>query len=125
VELFSLARVVFGRETEWRDRRTLDVLERDVVFVAEVGPATAGYAALERSGDAVRIDQLLVGPGHDDEEVEARLLEWTEGYAISLGARTLQAVVENDNVTATAFYRERGFVSVADDVLELVLPQRL
>jgi ribosomal protein S18 acetylase RimI-like enzyme len=122
--LFSLARSVFGERAYWRDRRTLDVLERDVVFVAEVRGTTAGYAALERGGDSVCIEHMLVSPDHDDEHVEIQLLAYAEGYAISVGARALHAVVEPDNGRAIAFYRQQGFVPVGRDLLELVLPQR-
>ena len=121
-DLFSLARSLFGHRPEWRDRRALDTLETDVVFVAEVAGLTAGYAAVELSGDAVRIEQMLVSPVHDDERVEARLVEYAEGYAISRGARSLQVVVEADNLQALAFYRGRGFISAGADLLELILP---
>jgi ribosomal protein S18 acetylase RimI-like enzyme len=124
-DLFSLARSLFGDRAAWRDRGTLEVLERDVVFVAELSGRAAGYAALEREGDAVRIRQLLVGPlAGEEEHVETRLVAYAEGYAISEGARALQAVVEPDNAAAVSFYRGRGFVSVADELLELILPSR-
>ncbi len=123
VDLFSLARDVFGSQPGWRDRRTLDVIECDVVFVAETEGLVAGYAAVEHEGDTVRIEQLLVSPVHDDEQVESQLLEYAEGYAIALGARALQAVVEQDNGQALTFYRGRGFVPVAPELVELVLPQ--
>jgi ribosomal protein S18 acetylase RimI-like enzyme len=122
--LFSLARSVFGERHEWEDRRALDVLETDVVFIAEVAGTTAGYTALEREPEAVRIEQLLVAPEHEDEGVEVRLFEYAEGYAISVGARTLQAVVEGDNEQALSFYRERGFLPSGEGLLELILPQR-
>jgi ribosomal protein S18 acetylase RimI-like enzyme len=122
--LFNLARDAFGDKVEWQDQRTLRTLETDVVFIAEVSGSTAGYAALERLTDAVRIEQLLVVPEHKDAGVEGRLVEYVEGYAIFVGARSLQAVVEDDNLTALAFYRGRGFASVATSLVELVLPQR-
>lgn len=121
-DLFTLARNTFGGRADWHDRRALDVLEGDIVFVAEVAGSAAGYAAVERRGECVCIDQLLVSPAYDDAQVEARLLEWAEGYAISLGARSLQAVVEVDNRAAVAFYRERGFAWVEAGLVELVLP---
>ena len=116
--LFGLASLDRGA-----DKRTLAVLERETVFVAEVEGAPAGYVALERAETAVRVDQLFVSPEHEAQGVGTRLLEHAEGYAISQGARTLQVVVEAGNQRAEAFYRGRGFVPVADDVLELVLPQ--
>jgi ribosomal protein S18 acetylase RimI-like enzyme len=122
--LFGHARSVFGEVPGWRDRRTLELLEQAVVFVAEVGSAPAGYEALERARTAVRIDQLLVCPEHDDEGIEEQLVEYAEGYAISVGAHTLEAVVETDNEVAVAFYRARGFRTSGRDLVELVLPQR-
>jgi ribosomal protein S18 acetylase RimI-like enzyme len=122
--LFSLARSVYGTRRGWKDSRALTALETDVVFVAEVGGSTAGYTALERLPRSVRIDQLLVAPEHEDEGVETCLVQYAEGFAISVGASTLQAVVEADNVAARAFYRARGFAPVAPELVELILPQR-
>jgi GNAT superfamily N-acetyltransferase len=116
--LFGLARLDRGA-----DRRTLDVLEGETVFVAEVGGAPAGYVAVELTEVSARVDQLFVSPEHEAEGVGKRLLEYAEGYAISQGAATLQVVVEDGNRRAHDFYRGRGFVSVGENVLELVLPQ--
>ena len=122
--LFGLARAAFGAMPGFGARRTIDVLEHDVVFVAEVGGAPAGYEALVCGRAAVRIDQLLVSPDHDDEGIEGQLVEYAEGYAISVGAKSLEAVVEPDNVPALAFYGARGFSRAADNLVRLVLPQR-
>src|SRR5207302_5752869 len=107
----------------WDDGRTLTALETDVVFVAESAGGVAGYVALEREDDAVRIAQLLVAPVHEGEGIGRQLLEYAEGYAISEGALRLEVVVEGDNRRALAFYRGRGFVPVEGDLLALVLPQ--
>jgi ribosomal protein S18 acetylase RimI-like enzyme len=117
--LFGLASLDRGA-----DARTLAVLERETVFVAEVGGTPAGYVALERSERAVRIDQLFISPEHEAEGVGRQLLEFAEGYAIWQGAETLQVVVEADNERALDFYRGRGFMRVGGDLLELLLPQR-
>lgn len=117
--LFGLARLDRGA-----DERTLGVLARETVFVAELGGAPAGYVALERDEASVRIDQLFVSPEHEAEGVGRQLLEFAEGYAISLQAATLRAVVPAEDSRARAFYRGRGFVEAAADVLELVLPQQ-
>ena len=121
--LFVLARSTYGSTPGWEERHTLEVLERDVVFVAEVEGEAAGYEALAQGGQAVRIDQLLVSPHHDDEGIERQLLAYAEGYAISIGAQVLEAVVEPDNSAAVAFYRDQGFVQAAPGVVQLVLPQ--
>jgi GNAT superfamily N-acetyltransferase len=117
--IFGLARLDRGA-----DERTLDVLDRDTVFVAEVAGDAAGYVACVREGRAVRVDQLWINPEHEAEGVGTKLLEYVEGFAISEGAWTLQVVVESDNDRARRFYQSRGFVSAGDDVVELVLPRR-
>lgn len=123
--LFDLARREFGERGGWSDSRTLAVLERETVFVAEGEGAPAGYVALEPRGEAVRVDQLLVSTEYEAQGVGHQLLEWAEGYAISRRARSLEIVVEQDNVAARDFYRRYGFAPAAGDesLLELVLPQ--
>jgi ribosomal protein S18 acetylase RimI-like enzyme len=122
--LFGLARMVFGERSGWDDRGTIAVLETEEVFVAEVEGVVAGYVALQPAGETVRIDRLLVAPAHEAAGVGNQLVEWAEGYAIARGATRLQVAAEPDNVRARDFYRRRGFVPVADELLELVLPQR-
>jgi ribosomal protein S18 acetylase RimI-like enzyme len=117
--LFGLAKLDRGA-----DARTLAILERETVFVAEVKGAPAGYVALEREGSSVRVEQLFVSPEHEDEDVGEQLLDYAEGYAIWCDAKTLRVVVEPDNLSAQGFYHGRGFVPAGEDVLELVLPQR-
>jgi ribosomal protein S18 acetylase RimI-like enzyme len=121
--LYVLARRSFGDRRGWDDARTLGVLERETVFVAECGDALAGYVAVVPEADAVRIDQLLVSPEHEGEGIGHQLVEWAEGYAISRGARALRIVVEEDNSAALDFYRRSGFVPVEHGLLELILPQ--
>jgi GNAT superfamily N-acetyltransferase len=116
--LFGLASLDRGA-----DRRTLTVLERETVFVAEVEGALAGYVALEREGDAVCVDQLFVSPEHEAEGVGRQLLEWAEGWAIAEHAVKLQVVVEAENRRALEFYRGRGFTQTGSERLELDLPR--
>jgi GNAT superfamily N-acetyltransferase len=116
--LFGLAKLDRGA-----DERTLAVLERETVFVAEVEGTPAGYVALAAAEATVRVDQLFVSPEHEAEGVGRRLLEYAEGYAIWVGARSLQVVLERGNPRAEVFYRGRGFVPAGEDLLELVLPQ--
>ncbi len=106
------------------DERTLAVLERETVFVAEVEGAAAGYVAVERSGEAMRVDQLFVSPEHEAEGIGRQLLEYAEGYAIFEGALALQVVVPSGDRRAADFYRGRGFVPAGEELLEIVLPQR-
>lgn len=116
--LFGLASLDRGA-----DRRTLAVLERETVFVAEIEGEPAGYVAVQRADVAVRVDQLFVSPEHEAEGVGRQLLEWAEGYAISERAARLEVVVEADNRRALDFYRGRGFSEAGENLLELRLPQ--
>lgn len=122
-ELFLFARTSFGAQTGWDDQRTAEDLQTDTVFVARVDGSLAGYVAVQRAGDALRIEQLLVAPHHEGEGVGRRLLEYAEGYAISTGANAVQVVVEGDNRRALDFYRRSGFQPVSDQLYELSLPQ--
>ena len=122
--LFSLARSSFGERGTWDDRRTLTALETDTVFVAEIDGRPAGYVALEREGDALRIEQLFVSAEHADDGVARQLLDYAEGFAISQGAGSLEAIVESDNAPAVSFYRGRGFVPAGGDLFQLVLPRQ-
>ena len=117
--LFGLARLDRGA-----DRRTLAVLEEETVFVAELDGAPAGYVAVERVEEAMRVDQLFVSPEHEAEGLGRQLLEHAEGYAISEGALALQVVVSRGDRRALEFYLGRGFVQAGEDLLELILPQR-
>jgi len=118
--LFGLASLDRGA-----DSRTIAVLERETVFVAEVDGSPAGYVALTRAEDAIRIDQLFVSPEHEAEGIGRQLLEWAEGYAISERATRLQVVVEAENRRALDFYRGRGFTEAGENLLELHLPESI
>jgi GNAT superfamily N-acetyltransferase len=117
--LFGMANLDRGA-----DARTLAVLERETVFVAEVEGSPAGYVALELAERAVRVDQLFVSPDHEAEGIGRQLLEFAEGYAIWKEAEALQVVVEAGNERALDFYRGRGFTPAGEDLLELLLPRR-
>jgi len=116
--LFGLASLDRGA-----DARTIAVLERETVFVADLEGSLASYVALRPTGDAMCIDQLFVSPEHEAEGIGRQLLEWAEGYAISERAAKLEVVVEAENRRALDFYRGRGFVEAGEDLLELRLPE--
>lgn len=116
--LFSEARALFGDHPAWRSERTLDVLEHDMVFVAEVDSSVAGFVALRDQPAAVEIDELLVCQGHEQEEIETQLLAYAEGFAIARAARTLRVVVERENPSAHDLYTRAGFVPVSEELLE-------
>jgi ribosomal protein S18 acetylase RimI-like enzyme len=101
----------------------LEVLARDVVFVAREQGSPAGYVALgRRPGGDVVVEQLFVAPGHERRGIGRRLLGYPEGYAIAERAGSLQVVVEEWNWPAQGFYRRSGFVAIEPELFELVLP---
>jgi ribosomal protein S18 acetylase RimI-like enzyme len=122
--LFGLAKGAFVDLPGWSDRRVLEVLRRDVTFVAREHGQPAGYVALRRKeGGAIVVEQLFVAPGHEQRGIGHRLLAYAEGYAIAERARSLQIVVEEGNQQARSFYRRSGFVPVEPELFELVLPR--
>jgi ribosomal protein S18 acetylase RimI-like enzyme len=123
--LFGLARMSLGTHSRWSDERTLDVLEGDTVFVAEVDGAPAGFVAVEEGQKTLRIDELFVVPEHEDESVEWQLLEYAEGYAIAKDSHRIEAVVAGDEPTALAPFRRYGFAPAeSEGLLQLTLPQQ-
>jgi ribosomal protein S18 acetylase RimI-like enzyme len=123
--LYGLAKDTFGDFPDWRDEQVLDVLRRDIVFVARAGEKQAGYIALrpDPAAATVFVEQLLVAPAYERQGVGHRLLAYAEGYAISASAQTLRIVAEKSNWRARRFYRSSGFVPVGAELLELVLPR--
>jgi ribosomal protein S18 acetylase RimI-like enzyme len=122
--LFGLAKGAFVDLPGWSDERVLEVLRRDVTFVAREQGQPAGYVALRsKEGGAIVVDQLFVAPGHERRGIGHRLLAYAEGYAIAERAQSLQIVVEEGNQQARSFYRRSGFVPVEPELLELVLPR--
>jgi ribosomal protein S18 acetylase RimI-like enzyme len=122
-QLFGLAKTVFAAASGWNDRRVLDALERDIVFVAHEHDEIAGYVALFVP-DRKRMvaEQVFVAPGHEHRGIGHRLLAYAEGYAIAEHARVLSIVVETDNWPARSFYGRLGFVPVQPELVERVLP---
>ena len=123
LQLFGLAKSVFGSEPGWNDRKVLASLREDVVFVAKEHGHPAGYVALRPAKQVTTVEQLFVAPGHEQRGVGRLLLAFAEGYAISKRTAVLRVVVERDNDSARSFYRRSGFVPVEDEVFELVLPR--
>jgi ribosomal protein S18 acetylase RimI-like enzyme len=121
--LFALARGSFAGLHGWSDEQVLEVLRRDVIFVALEHGQRAGYVALRRQEDGpIVIEQLFVAPGHERRGIGRRLLAYAEGYAIAERAPSLQIVVEESNEKARNFYRRSGFVSLEPELFELILP---
>jgi len=122
--LFGLAKGAFVDLPGWSDERVLEVLRRDVTFVAREQGQPAGYVALRgKEGGAIVVEQLFVAPGHERRGIGHRLLAYAEGYAIAERARSLQIVVEEGNRQARSFYRRSGFVPVEPELFELLLPR--
>ena len=80
-QLFGLAKATFAGLPGWSDERVLEVLKRDVIFVAREEGQPAGYVALRREeGGAIVLEQLFIAPGHEQRGIGHRLL----AYARSL-----------------------------------------
>lgn len=122
-QLFALARGTFHDFAGWEDSRVLRALTQDVVFVAREEGLPAGYVALRPEGRAIVVEQLFVAPGHEQRGVGRSLLAYAEGYAIAERAGVLRIVVERENLRARSFYLREGFVPVAPELVELVLPK--
>jgi ribosomal protein S18 acetylase RimI-like enzyme len=124
-ELYGLAKATFGDFPGWSDARVLEIMLRDLIFVALEQDHPAGYVALrDEPGTATMVvEQVFVAPGHEGRGVGHRLLAYAEGYAIAQKAHALRIVAEEGNWRARTFYRRLGFVPVEAEVLELVLPQ--
>ena len=121
--LFGLAHAAFAESPWWDRPRTLRALAEDTVFVAREDGAPAGFVSIRSVGDDMLVEQLLVAPGHEGRGVGHRLLAHAEGYAIAHRAGTLAIVVEEHNWRARDFYRRMGFVPVAAELFELLLPR--
>jgi ribosomal protein S18 acetylase RimI-like enzyme len=124
-QLFGLAKGAFADNPGWNDVRVVEVLTRDVVFVAREEAQPAGYVAVrpDRPTASILVEQLFVAPGHEQRGIGHRLLAYAEGYAIAERARSLRVVAEESNRRARSFYHRSGFVDVEPEVLELVLPR--
>jgi ribosomal protein S18 acetylase RimI-like enzyme len=124
-QLVALARGSFADLPGWSDKYVLDVLMRDIVFVARQEAQPAGYVALQREpgGVTIVVEQLFVAPGHEERGVGHRLLAHAEGFAIAEGMQSLRIVAEESNWRARSFYSRSGFVPVEAELLELVLPR--
>jgi ribosomal protein S18 acetylase RimI-like enzyme len=125
-ELYGMARATFGDFPGWSDARVLEVIRRDLVFVALEHAQPAGYIALRNDPGTATIvaEQVFIAPGHEGRGIGRRLLAYAEGYAIAQRAHALRIVAETDNWRARTFYRTLGFVPVEAELLELVLPHR-
>jgi ribosomal protein S18 acetylase RimI-like enzyme len=122
-QLFALAKSTFADLQGWSDERVLEVLERDVIFVAREQGQPAGYVALRHEKDeAIVVEQLFVAPGHEQRGIGRRLLAYAEGYAIAEHARALHVIVEESNQQARSFYARSGFVPVEPELFQLILP---
>jgi ribosomal protein S18 acetylase RimI-like enzyme len=123
-QLFGLAKSTFAHYPGWSDERVLEALATDTVFVALERGRPAGYVAMRpEPREAMLVEQILVAPGHELRGVGRMLLAYAEAYAIAERAGTLRIVVEEDNRRARSFYRRSGFVPVAAELFELVLPR--
>jgi GNAT superfamily N-acetyltransferase len=85
-----------------------DAIERDAVYVAEVGDTVAGMSHLIRlEGDEALLDDLFVEPEHIGTGVGAALWRHAAGLARELGVR---AMILDADPNARPFYERMGAV---------------
>ena len=113
--LFGLARLDRGA-----DALTLDLLEHDTVFVAEVGGAPAGYVAIRRRGATACVEQLFVSPEHEAEGVGTRLRSTPRGSRSRSAPRHSRW---SSSPRTQAAYLLVAASSADVDRLELILPR--
>ena len=65
-QLFALAKGTFADLPGWSDKRVLEVLRRDVIFVALEHGQPAGYVALRRQEDRPIVVLYTGGAGYNE-----------------------------------------------------------
>lgn len=91
----------------WRQQLiiTEDYLRSHRVALAEIGSQTAGFYALDGSGDKVELDYLWVDPPHIRQGIGRALLEHACQAAASSGAERLEIIADPN---AEGFYLRMG-----------------
>ena len=108
--LMLLAAEAVSPEARFAAGHTDRLLGADRVFVAESGHHLAGYVAIRVEPEVVTVDQLVVAVTDEGRGVGNRLLDWVEGYAISVAVGAVAiARIESDNRRAEQFYTRRGY----------------
>jgi ribosomal protein S18 acetylase RimI-like enzyme len=85
------------------------------VFIAEVDEQAVAYLTLsfsfstEFGGRYAEIEEVYVKPAHRKSGVGKLLLEASENYAKSHGARSAFLVASNSNLRAQAWYEQLGY----------------
>ena len=93
----------------------------DRVFVAECEGRSAGFAAVHEQDDALVLDQLVVAATDRARHVGHTLLDWVEGFGVSLSLTRVRVPLVGADDRARAFYLRRGYAE-ADGALERELP---
>ena len=95
----------------------LRLLERDsrALLVAENGGAVVGTLILGWDGWRAHVYRMAVRPDHRRHGVGRALLDAAEGRARELGARRLDAQVDDGNELGVAFWAGVGFARDPED----------
>ena len=93
------------------------LLERDpeALLVAEKDGALVGTVILGWDGWRAHVYRMAVRPAHRHEGVGRLLLEAAAGRARALGARRLDALVDDANEVGVAFWARLGFARDPED----------
>ena len=105
----------------YQPRRTEQLLDADVVFVAELDGHPAGHVAVRGRDGVLVVDQLVVDEAAQGLGVGNRLLDWVEGYALSQALPKVLIEVEPANTRALDFYQRRGY-ACREGIAERTLP---
>jgi ribosomal-protein-alanine N-acetyltransferase len=81
-------------------------------LVAEVDGSVVAHAVASAAGDDAELQRIAVAPAHRRSGLASALLLEVERGAVDGGATRLLLEVREDNLTALAFYRARGFTEV-------------
>jgi N-acetylglutamate synthase-like GNAT family acetyltransferase len=89
----------------------------DRVFVAECEGRTAGYAAVHQDDATLVLDQLVVAATDRGRHVGHTLLDWVEGFGVSLSLTRVRVPLTGADQRAREFYLRRGYAE-SDGALE-------
>jgi putative acetyltransferase len=94
----------------WRERWRDELVPQAQIVIAEADGVLQGFVTIDPNTGY--LDQLVVAPERWGGGTAARLL----AEAKRLAPRTIELLVNKENVRAIGFYTKHGFVRTGDDV---------
>ncbi len=102
-----------------------ELLAASALCAEAVGDAAAHFRWSKPEGNAVYIYRLGVSPDHPRQGIGSVLMENLKAAARALGADFLRVFVVDINRHAHPFYQKNGFIRVAGEYKDPVLPGRI